>query len=314
MTPSDMAAKPAPHQPRAVLVVGATSGIGLAVARQLAARGDLLLLMARDAGRLAEVAADLPGEPAYVAGDVSDPDAVERAVVACVTAHGRCDGAVTTAQPMAYGTVEELPAEVLSRLVDVAVTGTANLARSLLPRFRAQGGGRLVVVSSLLAEIAVPAMGGYCAAKWGQLGLVRTLQAEVRRQRGVHVSLVLPGAVDTPIYRQAGTWAGRRGSAPPPVVSPERVAEACVRRLDRPRRATHVGPVNLLAVAGFRATPAVYDRLVGPLVDRVVLRGPIAGPDVGNVFAPRPDGERLRGGWTAGGRLRDAAGRPRWKG
>ena len=71
-------------------------------------------------------------------------------------------------------------------------------------------------MSSLLAEIAVPSMGGYCAAKWGQLGLVRALQAEVRRERGVHVSVVLPGAVDTPIYRQAATYAGRLGSAPPP--------------------------------------------------------------------------------------------------
>ncbi|MEO9325413.1 SDR family NAD(P)-dependent oxidoreductase [Nocardioides sp. C4-1] len=298
---------------RSVVVVGATSGIGLAVARRLSERGDRLVLVARDEQRLHAVAAELPGPAVVAPADVTDAEAVERAVAAGVTAYGGVDGAVTTAQSMAYGTVEQVEPEILEHIVDVAVDGTANLARALLPRFRDAGGGHLVVVSSLLAEIAVPSMGAYCAAKWGQLGLVRALQNEVRRESGLHVSLVLPGAVDTPIYRQAATYAGRVGSAPPPVVSPERVADACVRRLDRPRRAQHVGPANLLAVAGFRVLPAVYDRAVARMVDAVVLRGPRSGDDPGNVLRPRPDREGLRGGWTTGGRLR-AGGRPRWRG
>ncbi|WP_137293868.1 SDR family NAD(P)-dependent oxidoreductase [Nocardioides dongxiaopingii] len=303
-----------PAAPRAVLVVGASSGIGLAVAQRLSERGDRLVLFARDQGRLRQVADALPGPVEVVAGDVADADAVERAVEACVAAYGRCDAAISTAQAMAYGTVESLPPDVLRHLVDVAVGGTGNLARSLLPRFREQGGGHLVVVSSLLAEIAVPSMGGYCAAKWGQLGLVRTLQAEVRRERGVHVSVVLPGAVDTPIYRQAATYAGRLGSAPPPVVAPGRVAQACLRRLDRPRRLDHVGPANLPAVAAFRTLPALYERLAGPLVDRVVLRGPRSEDHAGNVLEPVPAAEGLRGGWTTGGRLRGRTGRARWRG
>lgn len=298
--------------PRSVVIFGASSGIGLSTAEQLSARGDRLVLVARDEERLNAVAATLPGPAVVAAADVTDGDAVERAVAAGVAAYGQVDGAVTTAQAMAYGTVEQIPPEVMRRMADVAIDGTAHVARSVLPRLREAGGGDLVVVSSLLAEIAVPSMGAYCAAKWGQLGLVRVLQAEVRRERGLNVSLVLPGAVDTPIYRQAATYAGRRGSAPPPVVSPERVAAACVRRLDKPRRLDHVGPVNLLAVAGFRGLPFVYDRLVGPMVDQVVLRGPRAEPDPGNVFEPRPAAERLRGGWTTAGRLR-VGGKARWR-
>ena len=192
-------------------------------------------------------------------------------------------------------------------------TGTAHLAQAALPRFRAQGAGTLVVVNSLLAEIAVPSMGAYCAAKAGQLALVRSLQLEVRRS-GVHVSLVLPGAVDTPIYHQAATYAGSRGSAPPPVVSPESVAEAIVRCLDHPRRLVHVGPVNRLAVTGYRFAPFVYDRLAPWLVQKVVLRGPAVAAYDGNVFSPTPSGESLRGGWTALGRLRSASSRrARWR-
>ena len=116
---------------------------------------------------------------------------------------------------------------------------------------------------------------------------------------------MLPGAVDTPIYEQAATYAGRRGWAPPPVVAPERVARACVAAAvgdRRPRRQVHVGPVNLPAVAGFRLAPAVYDALAPTLVRRVVLRGSRVADSDGNVLAPRPGRESERGGWTWWGR------------
>ncbi len=295
------------------MVVGGTSGIGLAVARAASARGDVVAVVARDAGRVAEVAASLPGPALGLVADVVDGAAVERAVAEVVARHGRLDAVVTSAQVMAYGDVEEVPPEVVQRVVDTAVVGTHHLARHVLPVFRRQGGGTLVVVSSLLAEIAVPSMGIYSAAKWGQLGLVRALQVETRHERGIHVCLVKPGAIDTPIYHQAASYAGSRGSAPPPVITPERVAASCLRMLDRPRRAADAGPANKLSVLGFRYLPFVYDRVAGPLVDRVALRGPATDDGPGNVFEPVAEREGLRGGWTPVGRLRRADGRARWR-
>ncbi|ROR92116.1 SDR family NAD(P)-dependent oxidoreductase [Nocardioides aurantiacus] len=296
-----------------LMVVGGTSGIGLAVARAASARGDVVAVVARDAGRVAEVAAGLPGPALGIAADVVDGVAVERAVAEVLERHGRLDAVVTTAQVMAYGDVEEVPTEVVQRVVDTAVMGTHHLARQVLPVFRRQGGGTLVVVSSLLAEIAVPSMGVYSAAKWGQLGLVRAMQAETRHERGIHVCLVKPGAIDTPIYHQAASYAGSRGSAPPPVITPEAVATKCLAMLDRPRRAADAGPVNKLAVLGFRYLPFVYDRISGPLVDRVALRGPSTDDGPGNVFAADTGREGLRGGWTPVGRLRRADGKARWR-
>lgn len=299
--------------PRTVLVVGAGSGIGMAVAQQLSARGDRVVLVGRDGARLEQVAAALGGPTLVAPADITDVDAVEAAFAAAERAFGHVHGVVTTAQPMAYGTLEQVPPEVLGRMSEVAVVGTAHLARAALPRFRAAGGGTLVVVSSLLAEIAVPSLGAYCAAKWGQLGLVRSLQGELRREPGLHACLVLPGAVDTPIYHQAASYAGSAGSAPPPVASPEHVARGVLASLDRPRRMRHVGPVNLPTVAGFRLTPALYDAIAPVLVRRVLLRGPQVAPHAGNVFTPTPDGEALRGGWTPAGRLRRGGGRARWR-
>ncbi|MBS2938375.1 SDR family NAD(P)-dependent oxidoreductase [Nocardioides sp. J2M5] len=286
---------------RAVLVVGGTSGIGLATARRLAAEGARVAVAARAADRVDAVARELVDlgatDAVGLVTDLAEPGSAAGAVDATLARFGRVDVVITSAQVMAYGTVEQVDAEAFDRVTRVAVQGTFELARAALPALRRSGGGSLVVVSSLLAEIAVPSMSTYCTAKWGQLGLVRSLQAETRRERDLHVTLVLPGAIDTPIYEQGGTWAGRRGHAPPPVVAPDAVARACVRALDRPRRMVHVGPANRLAVAGFRLLPGVYDVLAPVLVDRVVLRGPRVPDDPGNVLAPRADREGERGGW-----------------
>jgi len=284
-----------------VLVVGGTSGIGLATAIRLHDQGAVVVLCARDEARLAELAARLGAGGAavgHVAADVVDAGAVRAAVAQVVADHGRLDAVVTTAQTMAYGTVEQLPEDVFEAVVDTAVMGTFHLAQACLAQFRRQGHGALVVVNSLLAEIAVPSMSAYCTAKWGQLGLVRSMQLEVHDLPRVSVSLVLPGAVDTPIYGQAATYAGRVGAAPAPVVEPDRVARAVVRTLTSPRRMVHVGPVNWVAVAGYRLLPGVFDRLAPLLVDLVVLRGQDVPDHPGNVREPVAVGEGLKGGWT----------------
>ncbi len=287
-----------------VLVIGGTSGIGLVTARLLVEQGARVIVCSRDEGRVAAVAADLGGGALGLAGDLRDAVDMARVIAGCLSAHGRLDAVITTAQVMAYGTLEEVPPEVFAAVHDVAVLGTLTLARAVLPVFRAQGGGSLVVVGSLLGEIAVPSLGAYCTAKWAQLCLVRTLQLETRRERTLHISLVAPGAINTPIYQQAATFAGRAGSAPPPVISAEHVARACVRAIEHPRRLVHVGPANWLSVIGFRLMPGIYDRLAPLLVRRVVLRGPQVPVTLGNVEQPQPALEGADGGWTWYGRRR----------
>lgn len=286
---------------RVVLVVGGTSGIGLATARMLARAGTRVAVASRSPERVDAVARELAGvgapDAVGVVTDLAESGSAAQAVSAALERFGRLDAVVTSAQTMAYGTIEQVDPDAFEHVTAVAVRGTFELARAALPALRASGGGSLVVVSSLLAEIAVPSMSTYCTAKWAQLGLVRSLQGETRRERDVHVTLVLPGAIDTPIYAQGGSWAGRAGHAPPPVVSPDAVARACVRALDRPRRMVHVGPANRVAVAGFRLLPGVYDVLAPFLVDRVVLRGRHVPAHPGNVLAPRPELEAERGGW-----------------
>ncbi|PRY47850.1 short-subunit dehydrogenase [Geodermatophilus tzadiensis] len=288
--------------PQTVLITGASSGIGRATAHLFARRGASLVLLARGREALEETAAEVRAAGAadvvVCPADVLDEDALRRAVEGTVARTGRLDVVVHAAQVVAYGKLEEVPKEVFERVVDTALHGTGNLARTVLPVFRRQGAGHLVVVSSLLASVTTPFMGSYTTAKWGQLAMIRTLQQETRDVPGIHVSAVAPGGVNTPIYSQAGSYIGLKGRPPIPIYSPERVARSVVARLDRPRRLVQSGFANPVVILGFRLFPAVYDLLVGPLLRMFALadddRTP---PTEGNVFESRPAGNATKGRW-----------------
>jgi NAD(P)-dependent dehydrogenase (short-subunit alcohol dehydrogenase family) len=283
-----------------VLVTGASSGIGRATALELAARGARLVLLARGAEALDDTADQARAEGAadvlVRAADVTDEDALRAAVEDAVGRFGRLDAVVHAAQVMAYGRIEDVPREVFEKVVETGVHGTATVARVVLPVFREQGEGRLVVVNSLLGQIAAPLMGSYIAAKWGQLGLVRVLQQEVRDVPGISISILQPGGVDTPIYDQAASWAGSTGKPPPPVYSAQRLGRRVVALLDRPRRQVQAGVFNPLISAGFRLFPGVYDLLVGPLLQRLAIDDDDVPPTPGNVFASQPRGNATDGG------------------
>ena len=294
---------PSSGAPETVLITGASSGIGRATAHELAGRGARLVLVARGREALETAAAEAraagAGEVLVFPADVTDEDGFRTAVDTALERFGRLDSVVHAAQVMAYGTIEELPRDVFEAVVNTALHGTAVVARVVLPVFRKQEAGHLLVVNSLLGSVATPLMGSYIAAKWGQLGLVRVLQQETRDVPGITVSAVQPGGVDTPIYYQAASWTGSTGRPPPPVYRPQRVAKKVLATLDRPRRVVQAGFLNPVIKAGFTLFPGVYDVLVGPLMQRLAIANDDVPPTEGNVFESNPAGNATEGGWRS---------------
>ncbi|HEX2903761.1 MAG TPA: SDR family NAD(P)-dependent oxidoreductase [Jatrophihabitans sp.] len=279
-----------------VLIIGGSSGIGLAAARRFAARGWTVTLAARSETALARAATGLAGAR-WQQVDVADRESVRRLFTDC----GPVDVVVHTAMVMAYGRIDELDADVYRTVVRTGVEGSFHVAQAALAGFRSRGRGRLIMVNSLVGHIVSPQLGAYASAKWAQLALIRTLQLELRGEPGISVCSISPGGVNTPIYRQAANVTGRRPRPPMPVDQPDKVAAAIVHAAERPGRApkeVSVGLANPLIRLGFGLLPKLYDVLVGPLLDRLSLLDRGAERTTGNVFAPVPGEEAERDRWT----------------
>jgi short-subunit dehydrogenase len=286
---------------RVVLVTGASSGIGEAVAHLAARRGEHVVLLARGRRALERVARDCERLGAASTSvrptDMSADAEVAAAVAATVARHGRVDTVVGSAGVVAYGRVEEVPVEVFDQVVTTNLLGSVNLARHVLPVLRAQGSGSLVLVGSLIGHIAVPDMAAYVLSKWGVRALARQLRVDNRDRPGVRIAYVAPGGVDTPIYRQAATYGGAVGRPPFPVTTPEHVAARVMAVADGRRRGGQVGVANEVIRFGFTALPWAYDRLVGPIFAVAAqdqTAPPRSGP--GNVLTSREEHNALRGG------------------
>lgn len=285
---------------RTVVVTGATSGIGRAAVREFAARGDRLVLAARAAEALDDVRAECIAAGVHtlaVPTDLTGSGAPAALVEAALAEFGGIDVWAHTAAVMAYGRFDETPEGVFEQVIRTDLLAAAAVARAAVRHFRASGGGTLILTGSVLGHITAPYMSAYVASKWGVQGLARVLQQEARETPGVHVCVVTPGSVDTPIYQRAANHLRRLGRPPLPVATPERVARAIVDLAGHPRREVSVGRANAVMRFGFTVLPGVYDLLVGPLMRMAGLTDRTVDPHDGVVFAPDPASEQVHGGW-----------------
>jgi len=189
---------------RHVVVTGSGVGIGKAIAERLAAEGASITLLARDSERLKRVAIELGARAA--ACDIRDRAQVDEAFAAAASAYGPIHALV--ANSGIGGPNEEGRADRFDDLVHTNLIGTYSCARAAV-RHLAEGPEprHVVVVSSILARIAVPGYTGYSASKAGLLGLVRSLAAELAPQH-IQVNAICPGWVNTEM-----AWEGLDGLA-----------------------------------------------------------------------------------------------------
>jgi NADP-dependent 3-hydroxy acid dehydrogenase YdfG len=197
-------------QDTVVAITGASAGIGAASAHALVGAGARVAVSARRDERLAKLVSELGDDNVVpVVGDVRDPQHNEALVAAAVAKWGRLDTMVANAGIGAYGGILDLEDDLLTEMVETNYLGTVWSVRAAVRQFRAQGdgGGDLVVVSSVAGFRGGPDEAVYAGTKHAQVGLAGSLDRELRAE-GVRVTLICPAGTATEFAIGAGRTDG----------------------------------------------------------------------------------------------------------
>jgi NAD(P)-dependent dehydrogenase (short-subunit alcohol dehydrogenase family) len=178
------------------LITGASSGLGRGLAERLLARGDNVVATLRKPGALDDLKAQHGERLHIVECDVTNVDAIRRAVAQAFDALKRIDVVVSNAGYGLFGAAEELSDAQIDRQIATNLTGSMQLIRAMIPRLREQGGGRIVQVSSEGGRIGYPSFCAYHATKWGIEGFVEAVAKEVATF-GIDFVIVEPGPTRT---------------------------------------------------------------------------------------------------------------------
>jgi len=229
-----------------VLVTGGSSGIGLAVAQALAEEGAEVALLARNEVGLAAAKrklAESGAEAVTVAADVTDRSALTAAIEEAARQLGGLDVLITAAVGLSFGRFVETEPDDFDATVETVLGGTVDTIRAALPHLE-RSRGAVVAIGSIAARMPLPGMAAYTASKHGLAGFLETVRIELEESgSSVTLSLVHPGAVDTPLWSNLESSTGLLPPSPPPptLYSAETVAEGVLSIIRRPRAELTVG-------------------------------------------------------------------------
>lgn len=250
-----------------VVITGASSGIGLATATAAAKRGAKVVLAARSGETLDDVVKQITaagGDALAVPCDVADRKQVDELAAAAVRKYGRVDTWVNNAGMGLWGRLDETPEADARRLFDINFWGLVNGCLAALPHLKKQGGA-LINVGSEVSDAAAPLQGMYVATKHAVKGYTDCLRIEVEEvdKAPVAVTLIQPGATDTPFPEHARNVTDKEPKLPNPQDDPEHVAEAILAAAETPTREKKVSTSSLLNATMSKVAGGLADVLAG---------------------------------------------------
>ncbi|OZG60190.1 oxidoreductase, short chain dehydrogenase/reductase family protein [Bifidobacterium lemurum] len=255
------------------MITGVSSGFGREMAEQLLERGDVVIGTVRDEGKVGDLIERYPDTFDCRLLDVTDVPALQRTVRDAFERHGRIDVVVSNAGYGLFGCAEELSDAEIDHIVATNLVGSIQFIKTSLPYLRAQGGGRIIQMSSYGAQVAYPANSMYHATKFGIEGFCEAVAQEVA-QFNIGVTMVEPGGARTefrygsakvadlmPEYESCHGFLtmldASKGLAPG---DPKRMAERIIASADQE-------PAPLRMVLGSQALAATIERLETRLAD-----------------------------------------------
>jgi len=254
-----------PIDEQAVVVFGASSGIGRAAALRFAQRGARVVVSARSAEALEGLVQEIRaagGEAVAIPAEASDPQAVQALADGAAAAYGRIDTWVQLAGVGLWARFAETTPEEWRRVIDVNLNGTAYAAMAALPHLR-RSGGVLLLVSSTEAYVGMPYQGAYAASKHGIHGLVKALRLEIRHEQlPISLTEIMPSGINTPLFDKTRTKIGTKPMPPPPLYEPEIAADAILYAAEHPVPELIVGGSGLLFSSLRRVSRGLSDGLI----------------------------------------------------
>lgn len=247
-------------------VTGASSGIGAALARGLAARGAQMILSGRNVAALEAVAAECAGETLILPFEATDYAALPAIARQAWDWRGRVDGLVNNAGISQRSLAAQTDFSVYQQIVDVDLLAPIALTQQLLPRMIEAGGGRIVAISSVAGIAGVPLRSAYSAAKHGLIGYHDAVRAE-NEHLGLKVLVVAPGSVRTNVSRNAlnadGSVRGTSDAAIDNGLPPDDAAAQILAAVDAGQRELVVAEGTEAAIAALRRSDpdALFDRM-----------------------------------------------------
>src|SRR5918912_706553 len=286
-----MAKKPLSEQ--VVVVTGASSGLGRAIARLAGEHGAKVVVTARNAEALDNCVAEIEAagsEALAVPGDVTVQDDVARVVEEAVDRFGRIDTYVANAIVTVYAEAHRLEPEELRRVMDVNFFGTVYGYWAALPHLR-ESRGTFLHVNSALAYRGIPLQAAYCASKAACRNFFESARTELEKAGDdVAVSLVFPGAINPPQFDRARQKIGFQPQPVPPIYEPEPFAAAVLHCCERPIRELPVGWGAQKLMWGQKLSPRAGDLMLLRMGWKSQHTGedkPLDAPD--NLFETLPD-------------------------
>lgn len=233
-----------PLHEQVIVITGASSGNGLAVARAAARKHARLVLAARNEGALRDIAHDIEaqgGEALYVVADVGDRNRVQAIADQAIERFGGFDTWINDAGASIFGRLEEVSEEDSRRLFDTNFWGLVN-GSLIAARHLRQRGGAIINLGSVASDLALPLQGMYSASKHAIKAFTDALRLELEEQRApVSVTLIKPDAVATPFAQHAKNYLEHVPTLPPPIYKPDDVAQAILHAATHPVRDIYVG-------------------------------------------------------------------------
>lgn len=239
---------------KTVLVTGASRGIGAEIARQAAARGSRVGLLARTAADLDRLRGELGDRCAVAVADVVDRAQVEAAVESVTDALGPVDVVVANAGIGLHGTFLDADVEELDRLMRINYMGTVHVLKATLPSMVERRHGHVLAIGSIAGRIGAPFEAGYSASKFAMTGLVEAISVELLPY-DVGVSLVLPGPVATTFFEARGHAYDRPHPKP---ASAAKVAKVALDAVERNRAEAYVSGFMHQAVITKTLCPPIF--------------------------------------------------------